>query len=114
MPIYEYGCKACGHEFEEWQKITDEPITKCPACGKRKVEKLVSRSSFHLKGGGWYADLYGSSSRSNGKSGSSATKPSGSSTSKASEPSAKSAASSSTAASSTASSSTASTAGSKS
>jgi putative FmdB family regulatory protein len=70
MPIYEYGCAACGHEFEEWQKITDPPIKACPACGKRKVQKRVSMSSFHLKGGGWYADLYGSSSsssKSNGK-----------------------------------------------
>lgn len=79
MPIYEYGCAACGHEFEEWQKVTDPPIKKCPVCGKRKVQKLVSVSSFHLKGGGWYADLYGSAgSGSNGKSGAS-SKSSGSS-----------------------------------
>ena len=75
MPIYEYGCAACGHEFEEWQKITDPPPKACPACGKRKVKKLVSMSSFHLKGGGWYADLYGSSSKSkaNGKRAASAS-----------------------------------------
>ena len=61
MPIYEYACAACGHEFEEWQKITDGPIKVCPKCKKRKVERLISRSSFQLKGGGWYSDLYSTS-----------------------------------------------------
>jgi putative FmdB family regulatory protein len=59
MPIYEYVCNSCGHEFEEWQKITDAPVRKCPACGKRKVERLVSLSAFHLKGSGWYVTDYG-------------------------------------------------------
>ena len=59
MPIYEYVCNACGHEFEEWQRITDSPVRKCPSCGKRKVERLVSLSAFHLKGGGWYVTDYG-------------------------------------------------------
>ena len=59
MPIYEYVCNACGHEFEEWQKSTDSPVGKCPSCGKRKVERLVSLSAFHLKGGGWYVTDYG-------------------------------------------------------
>jgi len=59
MPIYEYVCNACGHEFEEWQKITDVPVQKCPSCGKRKVERLVSLSAFHLKGSGWYVTDYG-------------------------------------------------------
>lgn len=61
MPIYEYRCAACEHEFEEWQKITDGPVKVCPKCKKKKVERLISRTSFHLKGGGWYSDLYGSS-----------------------------------------------------
>jgi putative FmdB family regulatory protein len=60
MPIYEYECQACGHRFEEWQKMADEPIKVCPKCKKRKVEKLISQTSFHLKGGGWYSDLYAS------------------------------------------------------
>ena len=60
MPIYEYRCGACGHEFEEWQKMSDKPVRKCPSCQARKVERLVSVSSFQLKGGGWYADGYGS------------------------------------------------------
>lgn len=59
MPIYEYVCNACGHEFEEWQRITDSPVRKCPSCGKRKVERLVSLSAFHLKGSGWYVTDYG-------------------------------------------------------
>jgi putative FmdB family regulatory protein len=58
MPIYEYACSACGHQFEEWQKITDKPIRTCPKCKAKKVEKLISQTSFHLKGGGWYSDLY--------------------------------------------------------
>ena len=60
MPIYEYECQACGHTFEEWQKMSDKPIRVCPKCKKRKVEKLISQTSFHLKGGGWYKDLYSS------------------------------------------------------
>jgi len=71
MPIYEYECQACGHRFEEWQKMSDEPVKVCPKCKRRKVEKLISHTSFQLKGGGWYSDLYasqkpGSSSESKG------------------------------------------------
>ena len=58
MPIYEYACAACGHQFEEWQKITDKPVRTCPKCKAKKVERLISQTSFKLKGGGWYADLY--------------------------------------------------------
>jgi putative FmdB family regulatory protein len=61
MPIYEYACGACGHRFEEWQKMSDPPVRTCPKCKAKKVEKLISATSFTLKGGGWYADLYGSS-----------------------------------------------------
>ena len=59
MPIYEYVCNGCGHEFEEWQKINDSPVRKCPKCSKRRVERLVSLSAFHLKGSGWYVTDYG-------------------------------------------------------
>jgi putative FmdB family regulatory protein len=62
MPVYEYECKACGHLFEEWQKITDGPVKTCPKCKKKKVERLISQTAFQLKGGGWYKDLYSSSS----------------------------------------------------
>ncbi len=56
MPIYEYACKKCG-EFEITQRITEDPLKKCPSCGRR-VTKLISQSAFHLKGGGWYATDY--------------------------------------------------------
>jgi len=56
MPIYEYLCKTCG-EFEVTQRITDRPLTRCPTCQK-KVTKLISNTSFHLKGTGWYATDY--------------------------------------------------------
>lgn len=69
MPIYEYRCRGCGHQFEELQKMSDKPIRKCPKCLARRVEKLVSMTSFQLKGGGWYADGYGSTKQ--GASGSS-------------------------------------------
>jgi len=58
MPIYEYLCDKCGHEFEREQRMTDAPVKTCPSCKGRKVTKLISRSSFVLKGGGWYADGY--------------------------------------------------------
>jgi putative FmdB family regulatory protein len=60
MPIYEYRCTNCSKEFELFQKITDEPATECPDCGG-KIERLVSATTFSLKGGGWYKDGYSSS-----------------------------------------------------
>jgi len=68
MPIYEYACAACGHEFEEWQKMSDAPVRTCPKCKKKKVERLISRTAFQLKGSGWYADLYSSSKGKESKS----------------------------------------------
>lgn len=69
MPIYEYACAACGHTFEEWQKMSDPPVRTCPKCKKKKVEKLISQTAFQLKGGGWYADLYSSSKGGKGSGG---------------------------------------------
>jgi putative FmdB family regulatory protein len=60
MPVYEYQCTACGHEFEREQRISEDPIKKCPKCGKPKAKRLISRTSFVLKGSGWYGDLYAS------------------------------------------------------
>ena len=60
MPVYEYQCSACQFEFEREQRISEDPVKKCPKCGKQKVKRLISRTSFVLKGGGWYGDLYGS------------------------------------------------------
>ena len=58
MPIYEYRCGACGDEFEIIQKISEGPLKRCGKCGG-SLEKLLSRTAFLLKGGGWYADGYG-------------------------------------------------------
>ena len=62
MPIYEYACDKCGHEFEAEQRITEDPLKSCPECRGRKVRRLISRTSFVLKGSGWYSDLYSSPS----------------------------------------------------
>jgi putative FmdB family regulatory protein len=63
MPIYEFVCEACGKIEERLQKLSDPPPEACPECGG-KMAKIMSRNSFQLKGGGWYRDLYGSSSSS--------------------------------------------------
>jgi putative FmdB family regulatory protein len=61
MPTYEYGCTACGTEWEEVQRITEPPIEVCPKCGKSSAHRLISAGGgFILKGGGWYSDLYSS------------------------------------------------------
>ena len=60
MPVYEYACEKCKHEFEAEQRISDDPIRTCPKCRARKVKRLISRTSFVLKGSGWYSDLYAS------------------------------------------------------
>jgi putative FmdB family regulatory protein len=56
MPIYEYECQKCG-TFEATQRITEKPLSKCPTC-KGKVKKLISNTSFQLKGTGWYITDY--------------------------------------------------------
>ena len=56
MPVYEYECQKCG-TFETTQRITEEPLSKCPTC-KGKVKKLISNTSFQLKGTGWYITDY--------------------------------------------------------
>lgn len=63
MPIYEYECENCGHQFETEQRITADPLKDCPACAKSTLRRLISASMFTLKGGGWYKDGYGSSSK---------------------------------------------------
>src|SRR5271156_1131342 len=55
MPIYEYKCAACGHQEDHLQKLADAPLTKCPACGKKKYAKQLTAAGFQLKGSGWYA-----------------------------------------------------------
>ena len=67
MPIYEYRCQDCDHEFEQMQKFSDPPIATCPTC-TGPVTKLISRSAFHLKGDGWYVTDYArKGSSQNGK-----------------------------------------------
>lgn len=56
MPIYEYQCQKCG-TFEVSQRITENPLNKCPTC-KGKIKKLISNTSFQLKGSGWYITDY--------------------------------------------------------
>lgn len=63
MPLYEYRCRGCGKQFEVLQRVDDRPLRKCERCAG-KLEKLVSVSSFQLKGGGWYSDGYGSAGKS--------------------------------------------------
>jgi putative FmdB family regulatory protein len=55
MPFYEYTCKACGHNLEVLQRMSDQPLTSCPECGKHELQKMISHSGFQLKGQGWYA-----------------------------------------------------------
>jgi len=54
MPIYEYACKNCEHTLEELQKISDDPLLQCPACGEPQLKRLLSAPRFRLKGSGWY------------------------------------------------------------
>ena len=61
MPIYEYRCTSCGHTLEVIQKFDDKPLKKCTECSGA-LEKLISRSAFQLKGGGWYSEGYGAQS----------------------------------------------------
>jgi putative FmdB family regulatory protein len=78
MPIYEYRCQKCG-TFETTQKITDKPLGRCPTC-KGKIKKLISNTSFQLKGTGWYVTDYarkgqnGESKSGNGSNSSSESK----------------------------------------
>jgi putative FmdB family regulatory protein len=62
MPIYEYKCTKCNREFEVMQKITDEPLSRCSECGGR-LRKLITNTSFVLKGSGWYVTDYPSEAR---------------------------------------------------
>ena len=67
MPIYEYHCLECHREFERIQKFSDPPLAQCPSCAGT-VQKLISRSAFHLKGDGWYVTDYARKGSPNGKS----------------------------------------------
>lgn len=64
MPIYEYRCMECREQFEVSQRITDEPLTVCSSCGG-ELKKLITNTSFVLKGSGWYVTDYPSADRKN-------------------------------------------------
>lgn len=72
MPIYEYQCGDCGHRMEALQKISAAPLTGCPACHSDGLVKLVSASSFRLKGGGWYETDFKTGAKRHGTQDSSA------------------------------------------
>jgi putative FmdB family regulatory protein len=64
MPIYEYRCNVCGHQEEHLQKVSEAPLSVCPACGKPEYRKQLSAAGFQLKGTGWYAtDFKGGSKK---------------------------------------------------
>jgi len=65
MPIYEYKCLKCEHQFEVIQSFSDNPVETCPACNRKTVKKLVSAPSFRLKGGGWYETDFKTGSKKN-------------------------------------------------
>ena len=63
MPTYEYACESCKHEAEVEQSIKDEPLTICQQCKQPAFKRLISKTSFVLKGSGWAADNYGTTSK---------------------------------------------------
>ncbi|MFT7414002.1 MAG: putative FmdB family regulatory protein [Methylophagaceae bacterium] len=65
MPLYEYHCDACEHQFEALQKMSDEPLVHCPACDEASLRKLVSAAGFRLKGEGWYETDFKSGKKRN-------------------------------------------------
>ena len=60
MPLYEYLCSACGHQFERIVKFSDAPLTTCPKCGKETIEQMISAPAVQYKGSGWYVTDYAS------------------------------------------------------
>ena len=63
MPIYGYRCSNCGHADDHMQKLSDAPLTTCPSCQQASYEKQLSAAGFQLKGSGWYATDFKSSSK---------------------------------------------------
>jgi putative FmdB family regulatory protein len=74
MPVYEYQCTACGQVEEAFQKISEAPLETCSQC-QGKLTKLISQSTFHLKGSGWYVTDYGGKKAASETKGNSTPKP---------------------------------------
>lgn len=64
MPVYEYECEECGNRIEHWQKMSDPPLSKCNSCGGG-MHKVISQTTFHLKGSGWYVTDYAGGKKKN-------------------------------------------------
>lgn len=64
MPIYEYECTQCGQITEAMQRFSDPPLTECPQC-RGPLRKMISMSTFHLKGSGWYVTDYAGRKQNN-------------------------------------------------
>ncbi|WP_439135513.1 FmdB family zinc ribbon protein [Pseudomaricurvus sp.] len=79
MPIYEYECRACEHEMEALQKMSDAALTECPSCGKPELRKKISAAGFRLSGGGWYETDFKSGGKKKNLAGDSGSGSSGSS-----------------------------------
>jgi len=84
MPIYEYECMQCGKTDEALQKFSDKPLRKCKHCSG-KLQKLISHSSFHLKGTGWYVTDYAGKSHKTSAAPKKESKTSSADTSKSSD-----------------------------
>jgi len=65
MPIYEYLCGSCGHVLDALQKVSEDPLTYCPECGKPELKRQLSAPAFRLKGGGWYETDFKDKNRKN-------------------------------------------------
>ena len=65
MPLYEDECGGCLHQLEKLQKMSDDPITDCPACEEPKLQKMVSAAGFRLSGAGWYESDFKTGARKN-------------------------------------------------
>ena len=74
MPIYEYICKACNEQHEALQKMSDDALTVCPACGEPKLHKQISAPGFRLSGSGWYETDFKTGKKKNISESSSSTK----------------------------------------
>ncbi|MBC6907040.1 zinc ribbon domain-containing protein [Saccharophagus sp. K07] len=78
MPIYEYHCQSCQHEFEILQKISDAPLTDCPECHEPSLKKKISAAGFRLSGSGWYETDFKKSGHKKNLAGDGGTSDSGS------------------------------------